>query len=340
VEDETPELQEKLDFLVSAPEARAVTKQHARVEITSRKALTEVMELARTNLYPQSGRLSDRVADKLRQIYGIDENSECWGEFVEGCAREFANEYKQLHPLSEGRAEPISAARERQTGLRVTSRPLDVDFPDEHRGLAALDLSLQQAGPDEPWPVSFDLVCQPAPAVERGFQFGVKRGRLEIDPGAAEISPRTNERLGGDRPAIFPRDHPTRTITVDIANAKGRRPAWTVSSDHGPIGIFRLDDEHVLCRVGGIAPEDEVTAVFKVLIADLEPVGLDDDDEDDDGDPDPYSFVREDGKPLSLAKQKIIRRMLVKEEVGSPSDGWVIVASDGRRFEEDKADDQ
>jgi hypothetical protein len=230
------------------------------------------------------------------------------------------------------------ATEQRWLGLRLTPRRLDVDFPDEHAGLAWIGLSFQQSGPDEHWPVSFDLVCQPAPAVERGFQFGVKRGRLEIDPGPAEISPRTNERLGGDGPVTFPRDHPKRTITVEIANAKGRRPAWTVSSDHGPIGVFRLDDEQMLCRVGDIAPGDEVTAVFKVLIADLEPVGLDDDDEDDDGDPDPYSFVREDGKPLSLAKRKIIRRMLVKEEVGSPSDGWVIVASDARMFEEDKAD--
>jgi len=340
VEDETPELREKLEFLVSAPEARAVSKRHARVEITSRVALAEAMELCRTNLYPNTGRLSDRVADKLRQIYGIAENSECWGEFVAGCAREFANEYRQLHPLSEGRAEPISAARERQTGLRLTSRPLDFDFPDEHAALAELDLSFQQAGPDEPWPVSIDLVCQPAPTPKPGFLFGVKRGRLEIHPGEAKISRRTKERLGGDGPVTFAaRDDPDRTITLEIANAKGGQPAWTIWSDHGPIGVFRLDDEQVLCRIADIAPGDEETAVFKVFIADLEPLGLDDDDDEDD-DPDPYSFVREDGKPLSLAKRKIIRRMLVKERVGSPADGWVVVASDGRRFEEDKADDQ
>jgi len=263
-----------------------------------------------------------------------------WPEWQTGTAKEFIERYEREHQHGpEGRANPISTVQERQTGLRLTSRLLDVDFPDEHAALAELDLSFQQAGPDEPWPVSIDLVCQPAPTPKPGFLFGVKRGRLEIHPGEAKISRKTKERLGGDGPVTFAaRDDPDRTITLEIANATGGRPAWTIWSDQGPIGIFRLDDEQVLCRIADIAPRDEVTAVFKVFIADLEPLGLDDDDDEDGNDPDPYSFACADGKPLSPNKRQIIRQMLVKEEVGSPADGWVVVASDGRLFEEDNAD--
>jgi hypothetical protein len=257
-----------------------------------------------------------------------------WPEWQTSAAEEFIKRYEREHR----RCDVENAVQQRRLGLRLTSRTLDVQVPDEHNGLAQLDLSFQQAGPDEPWPVSFDLICKPAPTPKPGFQFGVKRGRFELHHGAAKISPSTKERLAGDGPVTFAaRDDRERTITVEIANAKAGRPAWTVWSDHGPIGICRLDDAQVLCRIAEIAPGDEMVAIFKVYVGDLEPLGLDDDD-DDDGDPDPYSFARADGKPLSPTKRQIIRQMLVKEEVGIPADGWVVVASDGRLFEEDKAD--
>jgi len=236
-------------------------------------------------------------------------------------------------------AQKDPATKQRRHGLRLTSRHLAVEVPDQYTGLAGLELWFHQAGAEEPMPVSFILTCQPMPTTKPGFLFGVKRGRLEIDPGKASIPPGTKERLGGAGPATFSHDDPARELTVEIANPRGREKAWTIWSDHGPMGYFSLDDEHPLCRIAGLAPDDEVTAIFKVFVWDLEPLGLPDDGDDEDDDPDPYSFACADGKPLSPNKRQIIRQMLVKEEVGSPSDGWVIVASDGRVFEEDKADD-
>jgi len=254
VEDETPELRDKLEFLVNAPEARAVSKLRARVEIGSRKALADVMQLSRTNLYPQSGRLSDRVADKLRKIYGIDETSECWGEFVAGCAREFANEYRQLHPLP-----PDEATKCRPEGPsqhRNVSTPVvlveDISAPSNkyQTELASVQHRFAQM---EPVPgevtLTFDLNCPPVLAEDE--RTGVKRGILIFRCGDARTT-KAEERTG------YPNGFEIDGVRISVWSVDQNVPSWIIESIEGNnigliakapdkfIRIMNMDTEYVI----------------------------------------------------------------------------------------------
>ena len=200
---------------------------------------------------------------------------------------------------------------------------------DDHRpNLASLSLFLQQAGPGESIPVSVELVCQPEPI--GGFEIAVYRGRLEITPGAATIDQEAPP-LASDAP--HPLTRSDRTLTLQRANASSNdgRVAWTVSSDKGPIGVLRLDDDAQLCRIAEPAEGDTITAVFHAYVKDLDLSDPDPDDDAEDVDR-LYSFLRPDGKRLSPTKRQLIKRAILREELGPAPNGWHAIAEDRRRL--------
>lgn len=233
--EETPELREKLKFLVTAPEARAVSKTRAQAEITSLDRLAKAMKMGRTNLYPENGRLSDRVAGKLRQIYQIDENSECWGEFVAGCKQEFAKEYSKLHPLPPEATTTCHADR----SSRQQNEPRPVVLVEDisassnkyQTELASVQPRFAQM---EPVPgevtLTFDLNCPPVLAEDE--RTGVKRGILVFRCGDARTT-KAEERTG------YPNGLEIDGVRISVWSVDQNVPSWMIESTEGnTIGLI------------------------------------------------------------------------------------------------------
>lgn len=313
--DPIPDWKDKLRFLMDDRLPQAVADRNAakNVErpINSMPRLAKALGLAsHSSLYPISDKVSDNLRTKLGALYGFPFGSECWGEFEAGCCAEFEKEYRALHG---------------QPGPQLRAERIALDIPADIALLAGLDLYLTQAGPGEAIPVTFDLVCQPAPV--GSIEIAVKRGRLLLEADTTRFSG-TKDRLAGDGPVTIERKDGS-TVTISIANARAGFAAWEVKSNEGPIGVVRPGDGQDLGKLGDPAPGDEVKAVFQVYVKDLD-FGDPDPDDDEEGESDPFSFLRADGKPLSPMKRAIIKALIVKEELGAPADGFVTVAGDGR----------
>ena len=262
--DETPELREKLKFLVKAPEARAVSKRRAQAEITSLPRLAKVMELGRTNLYPENGRLSDRVADKLRQIYGIDENSECWGEFVAGCAREFAKEYRKLDPFPPEATEkcrangPSRQPNEQHPVVLVE----DISAPPNkyQTELASVQPRFAQM---EPVPgevtLTFDLNCPQLFAEDE--RTGVKRGILVFQCGDARTT-KAEERTG------YPNGLEIDSVRISIRSVDQNVPSWMIESIEGNnIGLIAKVPEEFI-QIVNMKPGYVISVEFCAYVKD------------------------------------------------------------------------
>lgn len=219
----------------------------------------------------------------------------------------------------------------------MRSERIPLEQKADQPNLASIDLFLQQSNAGAPWPVSFDLVCQPTPV--SNFEIAVKRGQVELDPGAATL-PGARHRLGGNGPVVFKLKNPEREITVEVANARSGRSSWDVSCRGKAIGVFQLDEEQTLCAIEDIAPSDAVTISFRAYVKDLQlaEADPDDDDENDEG-AGTYSFLRPDGKNLSPAKRKLIKAMLIKNELSPQASGFVEIAADRRAFLEQDDND-
>jgi hypothetical protein len=94
------ELKAKYRYLLHDERPRAVAHVITGRDIQSITALAAEMGITHSNLYPASGHLSPLVVAHLQRIYQIDPNSECWGEFIEGDAKEFAKEFAIVHPAT------------------------------------------------------------------------------------------------------------------------------------------------------------------------------------------------------------------------------------------------
>ena len=270
--------------------------------------------------------------DKLAEYFGFDRT---WPEWGSGTAHAFAlrynqdNTYQQPQPV-------VHIASERQLGLRLRTERMSLE-PNEHQpNLASIDLFLQQANAGAPWPVSFDLVCQPTPV--SNFEIAVKRGQVELDPGAAEL-PGARHRLGGNGPVVFKLQNPAREITIEVANARSGQASWDVSCRGKAIGVFQLDEEKALCAIEDIAPNDAIKISFNAYVKDLQLADPDPDDDDTDEGSGTYSFLRPDGKNLSPVKRNLIKAMLIKNELSPQASGFVEIAADRRAFMEDAGDE-
>lgn len=237
-------------------------------------------------------------------------------------------------PLDESRSITDAASRRRHDpSVRLTVERTVRDTSDNYRPtVASLSLFLEQAGPGESIPVSVELVCQPEP-IEGKFEIAVYRGRLEIAPAEATIDSYTIP-LATDAPYSLTR--PDRTLTLQRANASinDGRIAWTVRSDKGPIGVLRLDDDAHLCRIAETADGDTISALFHAYVKDLDLCDPDPDDKVEDRES-LYSFLRPDGMPLSPTKRQLIKRAILKEELGPAPTGWHRIAEDRRRLARD-----
>jgi hypothetical protein len=311
----------KLEFLMRHPVPRRVLGHEPTMVSFSDK-----LGVARKTLIDQrdNGRLSSYVQSTLaaKLKFRLD-----WPDWLTGNVEDFRNRYCHEHGSD---ADAPTRIHDPAVKLR-SERLVPAEKKDRERpNLASLSLFLQQAGPGQSLPVSVELVCQPEPV--GNFEIAVYRGRLEIDPGAAEI-PLDPPPLATDGPATMTRGN--RTVTLQRYHASGAgRVAWTVSAKDGPIGVLRLDDDQDLCLIGEPADGDIITAVLHVYVKDLDLAEPDPDDEADDR-ADPYSFLRPDGKPLSPKKRQIIKGLILKDELGPAPEGWHALAEDRRRLVRD-----
>ena len=318
---------QKLDFLMRHPVPRRVLGHQATMV-----SLAAALDIARKTLIDQrdNGRLSPYVQGTLASKFAFELD---WPEWLTGTVEGFRARYLRQHQIAD--TEKLARPRRHDPSVRLTVERMVRDAPtaaaEDRPSLASVTLFLQQAEPGESIPVSVELVCQPEPI--EGFEIAVYRGRLEISPGAAAMD-RLHPPLASD--ATHPYSRPGRTLTLQRANASSNdgRVAWTVSSDKGPIGVLRLDEDVHLCRIAELADGDTIAPVFHAYVKDLD---LSDPDLDDSaaGSESIYSFLRPDGKPLSQTKKQLIKCAILKDELGPAPKGWHTIAEDRRRLVRD-----
>jgi hypothetical protein len=317
----------KLNFLMCHPVPRRVLGHDDTMV-----SFAEKLGIARKTLIDQrdNRRLTSYVQTQLAKKldFRLD-----WPEWLTGTQEEFCNRYLREHSGAVEPADP-TPRRRYDPSVRLMVQQMVRDSPaldDDRSNLASLSLFLQQAGPGESIPVSVELVCQPEPV--GGFEIAVYRGRLEIAPGTAAIEQRPPP-LASDTPQ--PLCRPDRTLTLQRANASSKdgRIAWTVSSDKGPIGVLRLDDDVHLCRIAEPVDGDIIAVMFHAYVKDLDLIDPDPDEDEKDGES-LYSFLRPNEKPLSPTKRQLIKRAILKEELGPAPKGWHTIAEDRRRLVRD-----
>jgi len=227
---EIPDLKEKLDFLLSHDIPRGVARSQTRQEITSRPRLAHATGLgSHTNFYTSHGGLSDRALSGIQRVYRIEHGSECWGEFAAGCAAEFAEEYKKLHPhVSEETAtrhdDGVSRQRNRPTPVVLVE---DTSAPSNkyQTELASVQHRFAQM---EPVPgevtLTFDLNCPPVLVEDECT--GVKRGFLIFRCGDARTT-KAEERTG------YPNGLEIDGVRICVWSVDQNVPSWVIESIEG-----------------------------------------------------------------------------------------------------------
>lgn len=277
-------------------------------------------------LYPAAdkGKPTDEVERDLRHLYRIDQSDGSWQAYCSWDFEQFVKCYIEEH--KDGAAcrntEPTARLHDPTVKLVAVRPPLAT--PDDGRpNLASLSLFLQQAGPGQSIPVSIELICEPEPI--GNFVVAVYRGRLEIVPGVAAID------QASDAALTLPLSDRTLTLNRHQVRRTDGRIAWTVASDKGPIGILRLKDDQPLCSIADPAEGEKVIAEFQAYFKDLDLADPDPDDDADDRKVS-HSFLRPDGKLLSPNKRQLIKRLVLREEMGPAPNGWHTLAADCKKF--------
>jgi hypothetical protein len=171
--------------------------------------------------------------------------------------------------------------------------------------IASLQLFASQPGRGEPWPLSADLVCQPARM--EGVVIAVRRGWLTFHCGEGETE-RLEKRKG------FPDGLAIGNATCLPAGAYTKRPSWEIYSISGPLGIVALPYD--FCPISGLTPGCAITVTFSVYIKDLEDEEMTDGEEGEFGgtvQTGSDSFIRPGFTALGSAKQKILKRLALKQ---------------------------
>ncbi len=188
--------------------------------------------------------------------------------------------------------------------------------------LVSFELFSSQSGPEDPWDLTFELVCRWT--YFPSGKIGIKRGFAEIDLGQA-ITKSAKDRLGGQ--GAYTTEQGNVTLT---AAGPTQRPNWIIESNDGPIGIVTLP--HDICPVEDLANGDTIKATFSVWFKDLEPIPEDErDEEESDQQEDSISFTREDGKPLGRNKKALLNLIDNLEKTDGQT-GRVIVATHELHF--------
>jgi hypothetical protein len=251
----------------------------------------------------RTNRLNDDIELELAQKCGFDLK---WPEWRVGTKIDFERRFTQYHA--------VATTGPRLKAIRTTQPE------SSYEPIASMQLFASQPGPGESWPLSADLVCQPARM--EGVVVAVKRGWLTFYCGEAEAN-RLNKRAG------YPGGLVVGNATCTPVAAYTQRPSWELYAASGPLGIVPLP--HDFCPVFGLTPGGTVIVTFSVYIKDLEDEEMaevaenankrDQDYRDPDApQSDSDSFIRPGFPGLGAAKKKILKRLALKQIscVGEP----------------------
>lgn len=317
------ELEKKIRFLLKRLH-KSVNSLHQKDRV-SRSALRDVME---KHLDEMSRPVQTQLAKACH--FGVDweewndphSNQKTPREKRRDTAERFEQRYLHENP-SRARGQP---AAPRRTGERLkVTRPYAAQAFDPH--LASIELQASQSGPGEPWPVSVDLIFQPAPV--ECFMIAVKCGRLVIDCGQARTTD-LKDRVGYPDGA----DHSREACKIILwPGGNSQRPEWCVVADPGPIGLLSLPYD--FCPIHDLSAGDIIAASFSAYIKDLDLVEPPEPHDGEEAPPrqDSISFMSPGFKNLGRAKQMILKRLAeTKLPEGPP--GWVQLCSDALQFKE------
>jgi len=239
-------------------------------------------------------------------------------KYRDAAAREAAKqkvlEYrKSLPPPSSNTPRLLSVSRPRR-------------FPPADDLLASLTIGANQAGPDQPWPLTVELVCRFAPV--HHVVVGVRRGKLVIDCGQTRTTG-VHERLGSEQDGYKPDGS---KVTI-FASGDDKEPVWLIDAESAPIGVLRITTG--ICQMLGLVPGTIITADFRAYLKDLEAP-----DDSSHGlstaqlpESPSYSFIQPELQGLeSRAKIAILTRLA---ELQLPEkDGWVVLHRDELQFDD------
>ncbi len=307
-----PDRDKKIDFLLTDLTARRIAKAEKKSDITSRPTLAKAMDLtSHSNFYNSDGTLSDTVENHIRRIYRIEIDSECWGEFAAGSFEDFVDEYRKLHPQ-------VNSASHKNVHPEMSEVALEVDraaqIRRETHPLASLVLFTQQPGPGQPWPLSFELCCNPDK--DEFDHVAVKRGHLVIEVKSAELDAQSRPGfagpeiyLGSKGPVSFSWEGPRKNSYV-----------WEVVADGEYIGNVATPSELAFCDVCDLEPGGAIAARFEIVLKDMTHLP---DQGERPGDRQ-LPIVKLGVEGLGEAKEWIVRR--IKEIALSDEGGRVLLA--------------
>jgi hypothetical protein len=259
--------------------------------------------------------LTSRLQSKLAEKFGFDVR---WPEWQTGTAREFTQRYETKHPV---------AGKTRRTGAVIRpGRPEEGWHFDEH--LAALELFAGDGSSQSAWSLLFTLTCNPAPL--EGIEIAVRRGRLQIDCGAARTSEDEQGRLSSVRSFFIQTPRGELTLT---AGGTSQKPSWDICSAKGPIG--RVSPEEPICELYALAPGDVVKGRFIVYVKDLETSPHDKTIGDvlDAQALSSEGFSGPTGSPLARAAKERIANRIRQLKLPDGDQGWAELSRHARRFD-------
>lgn len=190
--------------------------------------------------------------------------------------------------------------------------------------LATLELQVSQPGPGEPWPISFELVCNPAYIM--GVTVAVRSGLLDL-------------RLGGgvtDKGGVAGLHVLERASAPPVSlrqSGFSHNPVWRIWVDEGPIGLLS-SVPHDFCPVHDLQAGAVIEARFQVYVMYLENV-IDDHGTASDGefavDSEDLTWIK--SATLSVNKLRVLKRMAANSLPGGEQ-GRAVIAYDELRFED------
>jgi hypothetical protein len=308
------EFLEKLTFLNLSPHAQEIAGHSSTFA-----SFCRAIGINRSSL--RSAKNKDSVSPEISQLLATKLAFDpAWPEWKHGTCREFEVRYNKQHADPKTRA---LASKRTRNPLRV-SRPRRHPPADEL--LASLQLGANQPHERDPFPITVELVCRPAPLGVAVV--GVKRGKLRVNCGRARTTSIV-ERLGGNGPCIFE----DRKLIV-FASGDNKEPIWLIESEAAPIGVLVFPDG--ICHVQEVQSGDVISAEFQVHVKDLSTADAEAEDETHNQDyphGQSYSFVRIDRQQLgAAAKNAILARLAQLELLGD--DPWATLCRDELQFED------
>jgi len=326
------ELDKKIKFLIASPLAQKICG-HSR----SMNSFCEKTGIARSTLRGALGGVKPNMLSSTGQKKLADKcrfTTE-WEEWVDLKAdqktpnekrKDTAANFEQRYLRENHSPATSQPAKPRRTDVRLkVNRPYAAQAFDQH--LACVDLHASQPGVGEPWPISVDLICWPAPV--EGVVIAVKRGRLHIDCDKAHTTDLK------DRVEHLSKANYSQEACKIIIRPGGtsQQPSWEIFADPGPIGVLALP--HDFCLIFDAAAGDTIAASFSVYIKDLDLVESHEPEGNGEIVPqeESISFMRPDFKKLGNAKQKILKRLAELKLAGGDS-GWAQLCCDALQFKE------